>query len=338
MTGTSSATWIRYTVDDVVMDDVDIATLETLGRPTTDDLNRGEVIWIDVVGVGDATLLDVLAARFGLHPLAMEDVVHEGQRPKVDVFDDHLFLVGTLPATDETAAQQVSLFLAPGLVVTLRSDRPAAFDDIRRRVGRRGSRMRRSGADYLTYALIDAVIDAYGPCVEMLQRRVEDLGDGVLAARDDDAITPLFEARRQFVALRRELVWMREVLAALKRDDADLMAESTLPFLNDCSDHLAVNLEALESGRDLVDTLIAVHTALVGQRMNEIMKVLTIIATIFIPLSFVTGFFGMNFVDMPQLREPEGYEQAVWFMVLVAGAMLAWFWKLGWIGRRGGQG
>ncbi len=306
--------------------------LQGLARPEIDE--RGAIVWLDVIGTGDDDVLATIADRLGLHSLAMEDVVHEGQRPKVDLFEDHAFIVMSLPHSSDGKPRQVSIFLARGLVVTLHNERPTVFDGIVKRIQGTGGRIRRGTSDYLAYAILDSIIDDYLPIVEALQERVEDIGEDVLASRGDESITELFEVRREFVTLRRDVVWMRDVFSILRRDDGDLFAESTMPFLSDCADHVAMNLEAIESGRDLIDTLIEVHATLVGQGMNEIMKVLTIIATIFIPLSFVAGVFGMNFEHMPELRHPYAYPIALGAMALIAGGMLLYFRRLGWIGGR----
>lgn len=297
------------------------------------------VLWVDVVGLGDAGRLSALGEAFGLHPLLMEDVVHVDQRPKAEEYEGQLFVVVRMTSPGG-ASQQLALVLTHDVLLTFQERDGDAFGPVRGRLQRGGNRIRRSGADYLAYALLDALIDAYGPEVDVIVERLEEFEDALLTApgRQAGAIAELHELRRALQGMRRDVAPLQDVLAGLSRADPELFQKETHLFLRDCKDHVTSLRDELDGARELVGSLMDMQASLAGQRMNEIMKVLTIIATIFIPLSFIAGVFGMNFDpevspwNMPELGLPWGYPAALLLMGTVAYAMVVFFRRRGWLG------
>jgi len=302
----------------------------------------GRVIWADVAGLGDARTLAALAEGFGLHPLAMEDVVHVDQRPKAEVYGELLFVVLRTLNPDTDANEQLSMFLGAGLLITFQERAGDCFDPVRERL-QRGGRIRRSGADYLAYALLDAAVDAQRPILERLQEELDGLEGGLLDGSLRDPIPELHRLRQRFQSIRRDVTPVREVLVALTRDEAELFTSETKIFLRDCQDHVAALLDGLDSGRDLVNSLVDMSVSLMSRKLNEMMRTLTIITTVFIPLSFIAGVYGMNFDpsssawNMPELSQPWGYPAALMLMAAVTVGMVIWFWRRGWLEPHAGR-
>ena len=309
------------------------ATLEDV------DALRAEhrVVWVDVVGLADLDVLRGLGERFGLHALLLEDVTHVGQRPKVEVYEALLFVVMRQARLTEDGVkkEQLSLVLGDGFVLTFQEREGDPFDPVRRRIRDRRTRLHEFGADYLTYALLDALVDAYYPTFEAIGGRLDELEAAVYAG--DTAVVPaLGGLRHQLLELRRILWPTRDALGGLLRRDAPVFAPETAPYLRDCHDHVLRLVDLTESMREASATLMDVYLALSGQRLSEVMKVLTIIATIFMPLSFIAGLFGMNFdrgspYNMPELGWRYGYAFALGLMAATAVALLVFFRRKRWL-------
>ena len=314
-------------------------------------LPRGDVpvTWIDIEGVPDPELLRGLGETFGLHPLALEDVQNSHQRAKVEDFGDHLFVVARLaplvvagpPGPAETArigeTTQVGIFVGDDFVVTATEHEDDTFAAVRERIRRGSGRIRASGPDYLAYAVLDLAIDSFFPHLESAGDRLEVLEDHIL---EDPSAVPIGEIqrlRRGLIAIRRSVWPLREVVNVLLRDDSALVTDRTRVYLRDCHDHAIQVIDLVESYRDVTSGLTDLFMSSVSSRMNEVMKVLTIIGTIFIPLGFIAGLYGMNFDttaspwNMPETRWYWGYPLALALMTGVAGVMLAYFVRRGWI-------
>jgi magnesium transporter len=327
---------ISYGPDDFVeLEVTDLAELREL---------RGKrpLLWVNVNGLGDVATLSALGELFGLHPLALEDVVHVPQRPKVEAFAEVLFVVLQMTTVASApAAEQVSLFIGDDFVVTFQEHDGDCLDPVRERIRRGGGRIRDSGADYLGYALVDAIVDQYFPVLDAFVDRMEALEDRVVAARSTDVHTALYELRQEGRALRRVIWPLRDALGTLAREHHPRINEETRLYFRDCHDHAFQLIEIVESARETANGLMDLHLSISSQRMNEVMKVLTIIATIFIPLSWVAGVYGMNFDreaspwNMPELHSALGYPMVLGFMALVAGGMLYYFRRKGWLGGDG---
>lgn len=303
-------------------------------------LAPGKVLWVDVTGLGDARLIEAIGARFQIHPLALEDVVHVHQRAKVEEYATGLFVVARMPHVHEgrlADLEQVSVFMGDGFVVTFQERSGDCFEPLRERVRHAKGKVRRSGADYLTYAILDAVIDAYFPLVEEFGERLETVEDALLEDPTPEAPKELHTLRRELLATRRAVWPLREALNQLMRTEHGRLRPETRIYLRDAYDHTIRLAELIDSHRELAAGLMELYLSSVSNRMNEVMKVLTIISTIFIPLSFVAGVYGMNFdpdvspFNMPELRTRYGYLFAMGGMAMICLGLLAFFRKRRWI-------
>lgn len=294
----------------------------------------GGVLWLNVDGLGDAATLTQIAERFGLHPLAMEDVVETNQRPKVEAYDDHLFVVLRMPSThgERFGTEQVALFLGRDYVITFQERPGDVFDPVRARLRNPHSRIRERGTDYLAYALIDAVIDSFFPVLEGIGARLEELEDDVLNRAEPDQVHEIHAIKHELMAIRGALWPMRDTVSSLLRDDGSLIADQTRLYLRDCHDHTYQLIDTIGTYREIASGLVDLHLSSQSNRMNEVMQVLTLIATIFIPLTFIAGVYGMNFDHMPELHTRWGYPVAMGAMVVIGVGLAIWFRRKGWLG------
>lgn len=300
------------------------------------------VTWINVDGLGDVATIQQLGRIFNLHPLAMEDVANTHQRPKVEDYDDYIFIVTRMVGScdDLDRSEQLSLFLSANLVLTFQEYPGDRFDPIRQRIRHGGGKMRGVGPDYLAYALLDAAVDGYFPVLEAFAEHLEVLEDRVLGNPDADIVGELHDLKRELAELKRAIWPQREMFNKLIRDPTFLVDDQTRIYLRDCYDHTVQLMDLLEMHHEAAFGLIEAYHSSVSTRLNEIMKVLTIIATIFIPLSFIASLYGMNFNtdisrwNMPELEWRYGYFYALSVMVLLAVALLVFFRIRGWIGGR----
>ena len=298
------------------------------------------VAWINVDGLGDTEIIAELGRVFGVHRLALEDVVNVHQRPKVEAYDDHLFIVARMPTGERGAeSEQVSFHLGKAYVLTFQERPGDCLDPIRERLRHGRGRVRTCGADYLVYALLDAIIDAYFPILENYGERLDDLEDTVMSSPQDTTLGTIHQLKGDLLGIRRSVWPMRDMVNNLIRDTSPLITEQTRIYLRDCYDHLAQLMDLTETFREITADLLDVYHSSISMRLNEIMKVLTVIATIFMPLSFITGLYGMNFDtaasswNMPELNWPFGYLFALGLMVATAAGLLVYFHRRGWIGR-----
>jgi magnesium transporter len=292
------------------------------------------VSWINVDGLHDVVSIEAIAAHFGLHPLVVEDVVHTGQRPKAEDYEDTLFIVLRMLSYNEQEDwvddEQVSLVLGPGWVLSFQQRAGDVFDGVRERIRSNRGRIRRANADYLAYSLIDAVVDQYFVVLERIGERVEVLGEEVSERASPKKLEEIRRLKRELLFLRKSIWPLREVLSGVQRGESPLFDEHTLIYLRDVYDHTIQVIDTVETYRDMMAGLLDVYLTSVSNRMNEVMKVLTVIATIFIPLTFVAGIYGMNFVHMPELSWNFGYFGALGVMGVIALGMLTYFKKKGW--------
>ena len=302
-------------------------------------LETWPVTWINVEGLGDVHTVETLGEIFGLHRLALEDVLNVHQRAKVDEFEDQLFIVSRMARfTDDIETEQVSFFLGRNFVLTFQEGRPwDCFDAIRGHVRNKVGRLRHLGPDYLLYCLIDAIIDHYFPVLEEYGERLEKLEAEVIAHPTQETIHRLHAIKRHLLDLRR-IVWpLRDALQIILRDTDSLFTSETRVYLRDSYDHVVQVVELSEIYRELAMSLTDVYLSSISNRMNEIMKVLAVIATIFMPLSFLASLYGMNFdtdaspLNMPELRWYFGYPFVLSVMFLVACGMLVHFYRKGWL-------
>jgi magnesium transporter len=320
--------------------DVDAVTVieDTTAEGCEPYLQNDTVTWVHVEGQPTEEALRKLGAAFGLHSLALEDVLNTGQRPKVEPFSDHLFIIMGLPTLvdDVVAVHQLSLFLGDRFLISFCESDFLPFEPIVSRLRVPGGRMRSQGADYLTYSLLDFVIDGAFPLLEAFGFQLEDLEEEILESADRDTLAQIHAIRRELILLRRNLWPQRDVINQLLREEGGLIHRDTNIYLRDCYDHTIQVIDLLETYRDMVASMLEMYMSSVSNRMNDVMRVLTVIATIFIPLTFIVGVYGMNFDrtagpwSMPELGHPLGYV-FVWIaMLVVAIGMIVFFRSRKW--------
>ncbi len=294
--------------------------------------NRPGVAWINVEGLGQPELLAKLGERFSLHTLALEDVLTVPQRPKVEAYGGHFFIIlRMIRLTPEIEEEQVSLFFGPGFVLTVQERAGGdVFEPVRERIRRNRGRIRTAGADYLVYSLLDAVVDGIFPVLEAIGERIDASEDEAIGEPGPQIIHRIHALRRDLLALRRTIWPTREVILALQREESQLIAPETRIFLRDCLDHAVESLELVETYRETAAALMEVYLSAQNQRLNEVMKVLTVMATLFIPLTFIASIYGMNFQHMPELGWRYGYPAILGLMAAVAGGLIFYFRSRGW--------
>ena len=293
----------------------------------------GTVTWINVDGL-DAGVLSKLGERFGLHPLALEDAMNVPQRPKAERYEKHYFLiVHSLRRSGEGLIdEQVSVFFGDGWVITVQERIEGdTFGAVRAAIRHGRGRTREAGADYLAYLLVDSVVDAYFPGIEWLSDRMAGLEqDAVSATATTECLLNIQHLRHDLLSLRRAVWPMREQVGVLMRDESGLVAPETRLFLRDAYDHAVQALELVESLRETATSVMEVYLSAQNQRLNEVMKVLTVMSTMFIPLTFIASIYGMNFQFMPELHWRYGYAFALGLMAATAGGLVIFFRRRGW--------
>ncbi len=299
-----------------------------------------KVTWVNVDGHGDQETFSQMGEIFGLHALALEDVMNLHQRPKFEDYGETDFVVLRMPLmTPHLDLEQVSMFVGDGFLITIQERPGDCFDALRDRIRKNKGQVRRRGSAYLAYSVLDAIVETFYPVIEHYGDQLEELETRVLANATENVVPEIHAIRHDLRALRRAVAPTREVLSSLARVEASDPQDNTHIFLRDCHDHTVQLLEALDTNRELASSLMELHLSNVSMRMNEVMKVLTIIATIFIPLGFLAGLYGMNFeVDvspwnMPELRWRYGYPFALGVMGLTAIGLVFFFRSKGWLGK-----
>ncbi len=297
------------------------------------------VRWIDVTGTEDTVLLEALGKRFGLHPLALEDVAHAHQRAKVEAYEGHAFItmrsLERRPDDGGVFTEQISLFVGEGWLVSFQERPGDDFDPVRERLRTGRGKTRSYGADYLAYCLLDAIVDSAFPVLETYDHTLDGIEARVVAGGDPHVVAELHRARADLLQMRRVIWPLREAMAALLREDAPEFSAATRVYLRDCHDHAVQLLDLVESWREIAASLMDLHMSAVGQRTNETMRLLTVISVLFMPMTFIAGVYGMNFDstvspwNMPELRWRWGYPLAVAMMLASAGGMYLFFRRKG---------
>lgn len=293
---------------------------------------KAGLTWINIDGLHDAKLLETLGDGFGLHPLMLEDIANTEQRPKLEDYGEYLFIVAKmLSRPDQTVlTEQLSLVVGKNLLISFQERRSSVFDPLCTRLRNGKGRVRAAGADFLAYQLIDAVIDDYFVVLEHLSDEVETLEDRVITAPKPNGLRNLHVLKKDMIHLRRSIWPLRDVISALQRGDSPLIGESVRMYLRDIYDHAAAAADSVEAMRDLLNGMLEIHMSNMNIRLNEVMKVLTVVTTLFIPASFIAGVYGMNFKYMPELDWVWGYPAALLLMAVVAAGMFLYFKRKKW--------
>jgi magnesium transporter len=293
------------------------------------------ITWINVNGIHDVEAIQTLADLFGLHPLTTEDISNTHQRPKVEEFDDYILFVLKMLTYDEDRQtidnENVSLILGKDYVISFQERAGDVLDPLRQRIRSAKGKLRSAGADYLAYAIMDGVVDEYFVALEKLGDHIEEIDDQILTAPDSSHMSELHRLKREIVFLRKAIWPLRENASVIEKSTSPLIGESIRPFLRDLYDHTIQIIDLVETYRDIIGGMHDTYLSSVGNRMNEVMKVLTIIGTIFIPLTFIAGIYGMNFDYMPELKWTWGYFGLLTIMAAIGLVMLGIFKKRKWL-------
>jgi len=297
--------------------------------------NKPTVTWINIDGIHDIKIIEKIGKHFDLHPLILEDIVNTGQRPKIEDFGDYIFVVLKMlyynEKEDEIQAEQVSLILGSNFVISFQEREGDVFNPIRERIRSGKGRIRKMGADYLAYALIDTIVDSYFIILEKLGEKIESIEEELVTNPTPETLQAIHHLKREMIFLRKSVWPLREVVNRLERGESTLIHESTGIYLRDVYDHTIQVIDAIETSRDMLSGMLDIYLSSVSNRMNQIMKVLTIIATIFMPLTFIAGIYGMNFEFMPELAWPWGYPLVLLVMVVIGISMLIYFRRKKWL-------
>jgi magnesium transporter len=306
-------------------------------------LDTASVSWIDVLGLGNQDTWRGLGKVFNLHPLTQEDVVNVPQRPKVEDYENQLVIIAWMVMLNQDSdndgfyKEQVSLILGKHYLLTVQEEpKYDCFGAVRDRIRTNKGIIRKQGADYLAYTLLDAIIDGFFPVLEEYGERIDELEDEVVINPTRKTLEKIYKIRRELLTLRRAIWPQRDAINALIRDGSNLISPDVRIYLRDCYDHTVQVMDMVETYRELTSGLMDVYLSSVGNKMNEIMKLLTVISSIFIPLTFIAGVYGMNFNtekspwNMPELNWYWGYPLCLALMLAIAGGLVFFFWRRGW--------
>ena len=325
---------IRITVIDYGADHYHQETMATL-KDCVQYTATDTVTWINVSGIHDVAAIGTLGDAFNIHPLVLEDIVNTGHRPKLDDYDDYLFVVLKMlySAGDAQVIQheQISLIVGKGYVISLQEVAVDVFDPVRERIKKGRGRIRTQGSDYLAYALMDTVVDHYFKILEDLGETIEDLQETLIQEPAPDTLVVIQNLKREMLFIRKSLWPLREVISTLVRGESQLISKDVILFLRDVYDHTIQVIDTVETFRDMLSGMLDIYLSSVSNKMNEVMKVLTIIATIFIPLTFIAGIYGMNFEFMPELKWKFAYPVLWLLMLAVFVGMIIYFKRRKWL-------
>ena len=296
---------------------------------------RDSITWVNISGIHDPDLVAAVGRLFHLHPLAMEDILNTNHRPKLDDYESHLFLVLKMvmrdPDTSRVEFEQVCLIIGPHYLISFQEREGDVFGPVRERLRKAGGRLRKSGPDYLGYALMDMIVDNYYDVLDVLEEGINSVEEEALAAPTSHTRKAIHDIRQELVFLRKAVWPLREMIAGLLRGESRLIREDTMIFLQDVYDHVIQVIDTAETHRDLLTGALDAYMSSMSLKMNEIMKVLTIMATLFIPLTFLAGVYGMNFTYMPELEWRYAYPAFWGAVVLVLLFMVVWFKNKQWL-------
>ena len=298
----------------------------------------GTVTWINIEGLHDTGLIEQIGKEFGLHPLVLEDILNTDQRPKVDGMEGYLYIVMKMLSYDEEeedgriVSEQVSLVLGPDYLISFQEGlRGDLFDPLRDRIRSGKGRIRKMGPDYLAYGLIDGTVDNYFVITEKISERIERLEEAVLSEPDSETVHAIHHLKLSMLTLKKYIWPMREIISCLTKEESELIRDATIIYLRDVYDHIIHAIDTVETTREMLAGMLDIYLSSVSNRMNQVMKILTIIATIFIPLTFIAGLYGMNFKFMPELEWVWGYPMALGTMASVAATMVLFFRRKKWL-------
>ena len=293
------------------------------------------VTWINIDGIHKTDVIEHVGEFFGIHSLVLEDIMNTQQRPKLEDYDSYLFIVLKMLYFDrednDIKAEHVSMIVGSNYVISFQECEGDVFEPIRERIRKKKGRVRYMSSDYLAYALIDIIVDNYFIIVEILGENLESISEKILNEPESNMLQDIFSLKRESLLLRKSIWPLRDVINCLERGDSELVREKTLIFLRDVYDHIVQIIETIELSRETIASMVDIYLTHMSNRMNEVMKLLTIVSTIFIPLTFIAGIYGMNFKYMPELEWSWGYAAVLLLMAVLGGAMIFYFKKKKWL-------
>lgn len=291
------------------------------------------VKWINIDGIHKTEVIEAIGKSYNIHPLTLEDVVHADQRPKFEDYDHYLFTVMKMISyTTEVQSEQLAILLLENTVISFQEVKGGdAFDIIRNRLRQAKGRVRKLGADYLAYALMDAVVDCYFMAIEKIGDKVEKIEEDIIDHNDKKSLMELYDLKREMIFLRKQVWPMRDMINNMIRSETTLITPSSDIYLRDLNDHVTRIIDTVETYRDLLSGIMDIYLSTNSNRMNEVMKMLTIMSSIFIPVTFIAGVYGMNFEFMPELKSPYGYTITWSVMLLIIFGMLIYFKRKKWM-------
>lgn len=294
------------------------------------------VTWIDIDGVHEVGVIKEIGEKFDLHPLVLEDIATTEQRPKLDDFEDHIFIIQKVLTYDHVKSQlrmeQVSLVLGPNSVISFQENSEEdMFCTVRERIEKGKGRIRRTGPDYLSYVLLDTIVDNYFTVIEKIEDEIESLEEDLITNPSKETLYKIHDLGRNLILLRKSVTPLRDVISVLMRGESTLVQDKTKIFLSDVYDHTIQVIDAIEIFREMVPGMLDVYLSSVNNRTSEVMRVLTIVATIFIPLTFIAGIYGMNFKYMPELEFKWGYPVVLGSMLVIGVIILVWVLRKRWL-------
>jgi len=297
--------------------------------------DKPSVTWINIDGVHQVEVIEKIGAHFGIHSLILEDIMHTVQRPKIEDFEDYIFVVLKMIYYDEKEneikAEQVSIILGTNFVISFQEKGGDVFNPVRERVRKNKGRIRKMKLDYLAYALIDTIVDHYFIVLEKLGEKIEGMEEELVTNPTPVTLQTIHTLKRELIFLRKSIWPLREVISVLERGESSLIHKSTVIYLRDVYDHTIQVIDTVETFRDMVSGMLDIYLSSMSNKMNEVMKVLTIIATIFMPLTFIAGLYGMNFKYIPELEWYWGYFAVLFVMVIIGFGMVLYFRNKKWL-------
>ena len=323
----------------ITLIDYDEAQLQEKELETVDECfpfkDKPTVTWINIDGIHQVEIIEKIGKHFNIHPLILEDILHTGQRPKMEDFEDYIFVVVKMIYYDdkdnEIRAEQLSVVLGSNFVISFQEKEGDVFDPVRDRIRKSKGRIRKMKADYLAYALLDTIVDHYFVVLEKLGEKIEDMEEQLVTNPTPETLQTIHTLKRELIFLRKSVWPLREVINVLERGESSLINESTGIYLRDVYDHTIQVIDTIETFRDMVSGMLDIYLSSISNKMNEVMKVLTIIATIFIPLTFIAGLYGMNFKYIPELEWHWGYPVLLFVMAGIGFLMLVYFRRKRWL-------
>ncbi len=294
--------------------------------------DKSTVSWINIDGIHEIDIVKKIGECFNIHPLVQEDIVNTGQRPKIEDFENYIYIVLKMlhQPKDEIISEQISIILGKGFVISFQESTGDVFNYVRERLRKGKGRIRKMGSDYLAYTLFDAIVDNYFIILEKLGERIESIETEVVDNPTPETLQTIYNLKRELIYLRKSIWPLREVISGLQRNESKLIAKSTEIYLRDVYDHTIQVIDSVETFRDMTSGILDVYMSSVSNKMNEVMKVLTIFAAIFIPLTFIAGVYGMNFQYMPELAWRWGYFIILIIMLIVGLSLVGYFKRKKW--------